>query len=60
MTAREIVQKFPKQAGDDEINKKVAQLEKIVNGTDKRIVEKQSEYERLGKSGTKKGRIAGS
>lgn len=60
LTAREIVQKFPKQAGDDEINKKVAQLEKIVNGTDKRIVEKQSEYERLGKSGTKKGRIAGS
>ena len=51
---------FPKQAADDGIGTKLLELEKIVQGTDRRVVEKQTEYEKLGKNSTVKGRIAGS
>ncbi len=59
-TAKNIVKNFPKQAADDGIGTKLLELEKIVQGTDRRVVEKQTEYEKLGKNSTVKGRIAGS
>lgn len=58
--AKIIVKNFPEQAASDEIGRRLIELEKIVSGTDKQVAEKQSEYEKLGKSTTKKGRIAGS
>ena len=48
------------QASADGIGQKVVELERIVSGTDRTIVEKNSEYERAGKTGSKKGRLAGS
>lgn len=59
-TAKNIVKNFPKQAADDGIGTKLLELEKIVQGTDRRVVEKQTEYEKLGKNTTVKGRTAGS
>lgn len=58
--AKNLVKKFPKESADDEIGTKLIELERIVQGTDRRIVEKQSEYEKNGKSSTVKGRICGS
>ena len=43
--ARDIYKKFPKQAEADEINLRIKELEQIVSGADRVIVEKQSEYE---------------
>lgn len=59
-TARHIVREYNDQASADGIGQKVVELERIVSGTDRTIVEKNSEYERAGKTGSKKGRIAGS
>ena len=59
-TARVIVKNYPNQAVKDEIGIKIIELERIIGGTDKKISEKISEYERLGKASSKKGRIAGS
>ena len=59
-TARVIVKNYPNQAVKDEIGIKIIELERILGGTDKKISEKISEYERLGKASSKKGRIAGS
>ena len=59
-TARLLVRDYNEQASSDGIGQKVVELERIVSGTDREIVEKNSEYERAGKTGTKKGRIAGS
>ncbi len=58
--AQQIEKKYPVQAVSDGVNKKVIELEKIVGGTDRHIVEKQTEYEKNGNSSTKKGRNAGS
>lgn len=58
--SRLIVKKFPEQAASDEIGRRLIELEKIVSGTDKQVVKKQSEFEKLGGLDTKKGRIAGS
>lgn len=57
--ARGMLRDFPQQAGDDEIAKRVRELEKIVGGVDRRVVEKESEYVRLGEAGTLAGRNAG-
>lgn len=57
--AKLLVKDFSKQAADDEIGKQLIQLEKLVNGVDKRIVDKQAEYEKHKGSSTKAGRIAG-
>ena len=59
-TARHIVRDYNDQASADGIGQKVVELERIVSGTDRIIVEKNSEYERAGKTGSKKGRVAGS
>ena len=59
-TARLLVRDYNEQASSDGIGQKVVELERIVSGTDREIVEKNSEYERAGKTGSKKGRIAGS
>lgn len=57
--ARTMLKNFPQQAADDEIGKRVSELEKIVNGTDRRVAEKQTEYSKLGGAKTKSGRVAG-
>ena len=57
--ARALLRDFPQQAADDEIGKRVKELEKIVSGTDRRVAEKESEYVRLGEAGTVAGRKAG-
>ena len=59
-TARLLVRNYNDQASADGIGQKVIELERIVSGTDRTIVEKNSEYERAGKTSSKKGRIAGS
>ena len=59
-TARHIVREYNDQALADGIGQKVVELERIVSGTDRTIVEKNSEYERAGKTASKKGRIAAS
>ena len=59
-TARLLVRDYNEQATSDGIGQKVVELERIVSGTDREIVEKNSQYERAGKTGSKKGRIAGS
>lgn len=59
-TAKNIVKDFPNQAADDGIGTKLLELERIVQGIDRRIVEKQSEYVKNGKTSTLKGRISGS
>ncbi|MCQ2587971.1 MAG: tetratricopeptide repeat protein [Treponema sp.] len=58
--ANQIVKQFPAQAVSDGINKREVELEKIVGGTDRHIVEKVTEYEKNGGSSTEKGRSAGS
>lgn len=57
--ARVLVDEYQDQAESDGTIKRLVELEKITTGTDRRIVEKQSQYEKLGKKSTKKGRIAG-
>ncbi len=57
--ARSLLRDFPEQAADDEIGKRVVELEKIVSGTDRRVAEKESEYVKLGEAGTVAGRKAG-
>lgn len=59
-TARLIVRNFSEQAKSDAISEKVLELERVVSGTDRVIVEKEGEYERAGKTATKKGRNTGS
>lgn len=60
MTANSLVKLFPVQSKADGINRRVIELQRIVSGTDSRIAEKLSQYERSGKSGIKAGRIIGS
>ncbi len=57
--ARVLLRDFPEQAADDEIGKRVKELEKIVSGTDRRVAEKESEFVRLGEAGSAAGRKAG-
>ena len=59
-TARLLVRDYNEQASSDGIGQRVVELERIVGGTDREIVEKNGQYERAGKAATKKGRIAGS
>lgn len=59
-TARLLVRNYNEQAKSDGISTKVLELERIVSGTDRTIVEKEGEYDRAGKTATKKGRTAGS
>lgn len=58
--AKNLVNKYHAQAVSDGITDKARELEQIVSGTDRKIVEKNSEFEKYGKFETKKGRIAGS
>ena len=58
-TAKELLKLFPEQAAADSIGKKTLQLEQLLNGTDKRIVEKLAEYEANNKAETLKGRLCG-
>lgn len=57
--AKRIVTNYPEEANFNKIGTKLIQLEKIVSGTDKSIVEKLSEYENAGKSQTFEGRKIG-
>ena len=57
--AKEMLKNFPQQAADDEIGKRVVELEKIVNGTDPRVAEKETEFAKLGGSDSAAGRHAG-
>lgn len=57
--AKEMLRDYPQQAADDEIGKKARELEKIVGGLDRRLVEKESEYIKLGEASTVAGRAAG-
>ena len=59
-TARLLVRNYNEQARSDGISSKVLELERIVSGTDRTIVEKEGEYDRAGKTASKKGRAAGS
>ena len=59
-TARLLVRNYYEQARSDGISSKVLELERIVSGTDRTIVEKEGEYDRAGKTASKKGRAAGS
>ncbi|MCR5189363.1 MAG: hypothetical protein K6C97_10535 [Treponema sp.] len=58
--AKVMLRDFPDQAADDEIGSRKIELEKIVSGSSKQVAEKESDYEKQGKSSTKKGRIIGS
>ena len=58
--AKVMVKNYPEQSANDEIGGRLIELEKIVSGTDVQVAQKQSEYENLGKSSSKKGRVAGS
>ena len=57
--AKKIVSKNKKQAEADGIAEKITELEQITAGTDRRIVEKRSEFAKKGELGTVEGRIAG-
>ena len=57
--AREMLKDYSQQAADDEIGKRARELEKIVGGLDRRAVEKESEYIKLGQDTTPAGRSAG-
>ena len=57
--AKNMLREFPQQSADDEVGKRVNELEKIVSGTDRRVAEKESEYARLGEASTAAGRAAG-
>ena len=58
-SAEKLINKNRKQAEADGIVIKAAELKQIVAGTDKRIVEKQSEFTQKGELATEEGRIAG-
>lgn len=58
-TARTMLRDYPDQSADDEIGKRIEELEKIINGTDRRVAEKETEYKKAGGSKTKAGRSAG-
>ena len=57
--AKKIVAKNKKQAEADGIVEKITELEQITAGTDRRIVEKRSEFTKKGELATVEGRIAG-
>ena len=57
--ARIMLRDFAQQAADDEIGKRAKELEKIVSGTDRRVAEKETEFNKLGGAGTAAGRNAG-
>lgn len=59
LVAKNLVQNYSEQAADDGIGKQLVQLEKLVNGTDKMVVQKQTDYEKNRGSATKKGRAIG-
>ena len=56
--AKNLLKDFPQQAAEDEIGKRLTELEKIVNGTDRRVAEKETEFAKLG-DGSVAGRHAG-
>lgn len=58
-TARILVADFQTQAASDGIGTKLKELEKIVSGTDVRVAETYSRYEKQGKASTKEGRETG-
>ena len=57
--ARTMLRDFAEQAADDEIGKRAKELEKIVRGTDRRVAEKESEFNKLGGVSSVVGRAAG-
>lgn len=58
-TARLLVKNYRVQANSDGLGKRLIELEQIEAGTDRRIVEKKSEYEKAGSLSSKTGRILG-
>lgn len=58
-TSRYLVANFQSQAASDGIGTKLKELEKIVSGTDVRVAETYSRYEKQGKATTKEGRETG-
>ncbi len=58
--ARGMQRDFAVQAAEDDISKRVKELEKIVGGVDRRIAEKESEFSKLGGVSTVAGRAVGS
>lgn len=57
--AKFLVNNFADQAASDGIGTKLTEIEKIVSGTDRRIVEKYAQYEKQGKTTTVQGRKTG-
>ena len=57
--ARNMMKNYPEQAAEDEVGKRLLELEKIVSGADRRVAEKQTEYNKAGASKTKQGRGLG-
>ncbi len=57
--ARLMLKDFPQQAADDEIGKRLHELERIVGGVDRRVAEKESEYKKAGEASTAAGRHVG-
>jgi tetratricopeptide (TPR) repeat protein len=57
--ARSLLSLYGGQAKKDGIAQEEAELEKLASGADKRIVEKQSDYEQAGKNETAAGRKIG-
>lgn len=53
-------EKFPKQAAEDEMGRKIIELQRIVSGLDSSVAKKVSEYEKAGKTNTVRGRSIGS
>ena len=58
--ARGMQRDFAEQAAEDDIGKRIKELEKIVSGVDRRIAEKESEFSKLGGVSTVAGRAVGS
>ena len=57
--AKVLQRDFNQQASDDDIENRIKELEKIVNGTDRRVAEKESEFIKLGEVETLEGRNSG-
>ncbi len=58
--AKFLVNNYQTQAASDGIGTKLLEIERIVNGSDPRIAQALSDYEKAGKTQTIEGRIAGS
>ena len=58
--AKYLIQNYNEQAVSDGITARASEIEKILNGTDRRIVEKETEYKKNGGVSARAGRKSGS